>query len=129
MNCRFLPITLPLALFISGCFFLPENLKTLKNVGDSQKEINSYLSRQVKLFNRLLADLKRNALRPGISKERFIRIYGDPVISKEIAGPSGNTMLLYRHPTNYFKSDRVYLYFDREEKLLRWEYKPYAAGS
>ena len=113
-------------LAMPGCFFLPESLKTLKSVGDSQDEISAYLTKQLELFNQLLVDLKGEAVEPGISKKRFIRIYGEPILSKEVSEPSEGTVLLYRHPTEYFKSDRVYLYFDREENLVRWEYKPYS---
>jgi len=109
---------------MQGCFFLPESLKTLKSIGDSQNEIGVYLARQLKLFNQLLVDLKDEAIEPGISKARFIRVYGEPILSKEVGDPSRGTVLLYRHPTEYFKSDRVYLYFDQEENLVRWEYKP-----
>ena len=112
-----------------GCFFLPEGLRTLKSVGDSQDEISAYLAKQLRLFNQLLIDLDDEAIEPGISKERFMRIYGEPILSKEVSEPSGGTMFLYRHPTEYFTSDRVYFYFDQEENLSNWEYKPYGDGS
>jgi len=114
---------------MSGCFFLPKSLKTLKSVGDSQDEISTYLAKQLELFNQLLVDLEDEVVEPGISKKRFIRTYGEPILVKEVSEPSGGIVLLYRHPTEYFKSDRVYLYFDQEEKLVRWEYKPYRDDS
>jgi len=110
--------------FISGCFFLPERLKTLKKVGASQDEISAYLAKQLESFNQLIVDLDDEDIEPGISKKRFIRIYGEPILSKEVNEPTRGTILLYRHPTEYFESDRIYLYFDQEEKLIRWEYKP-----
>ena len=124
MKLQFLLISCLFLFATQGCFFLPESLKTLKSVGDSQERIEAYLARQLKLFNQLLVDLKDEAIEPGISKARFIRVYGEPILSKEVGDLSGDTVLLYRHPTEYFKSDRVYLYFDQEENLVRWEYKP-----
>ncbi len=124
MKFRFLLISCLFLFTIQGCFFLPESLKTLKSVGDSQERIEAYLSRQLKLFNQLLVDLKNEAIELGISKARFIRVYGEPILSKEVNEPSGGVVLLYRHPTEYFESDRVYLYFDQEENLVGWEYKP-----
>jgi len=56
---------------VSGCFFLPESLKTLKSVGDSQDEIEVYLANQTKLFNKLLINLKKECLEQGVSKESF----------------------------------------------------------
>jgi len=128
MKLRFLLISCLIVFTVSGCFFLPEGLKTLKSVGNSQEKIEAYLSRQAKLFDRLLFDLNRDAFKPGISKRRFIGIYGEPILSKVIE-PLKGTRLLYRHPTEYFKSDRVYFYFDQKGKLVRWEYKPYREGS
>ncbi len=124
MRFRFVLISCLISLSMQGCFFLPESLKTLKSVGDSQDEIEAYLARQIKLFNKLLTNLKDEALKPGISKKRFIQIYGEPILSEEVAGLRGGVKFLYRHPTEYFKSDRVYLYFDKGENLVRWEYKP-----
>jgi len=124
MKFRFLLISCLVLFAIQGCLFLPESLKTLKSVGDSQDEIETYLARQAKLFNKLLASLKDEDLEPGISKKRFIQIYGEPVLTGEVTEPLGGVKLLYRHPTKYFESDRVYLYFDQEENLVRWEYKP-----
>lgn len=125
MRFRFLLISCLILLTIPGCFFLPESLKTLKSVGDSQKEIEAYLAQQAELFDKLLFDLNNDVLGPGISKRKFIRIYGEPILSKEVTEPLKGVRLLYRHPTEYFQSDRVYFYFDQEEKLVRWEYKPY----
>lgn len=129
MKLRFLLISYLILFTMPGCFFLPESLRTLRTVGNSQDEIGTYLAKQVKFFNQLLVDLKGEAVEPGISKRKFIRIYGEPILAKDVSEPSGGIMLLYRHPTEYFKSDRVYLYFDQKEKLVRWEYKPYRDGS
>ena len=124
MRLRFLLISCLILLTIPGCFFLSESLKTLKSVGESQEEIEAYLTQQVELFDKLLFDLKNDVLEPGISKRKFMRIYGEPILSKEVIEPLKGVRFLYRHPTEYFKSDRVYFYFDQKEKLVRWEYKP-----
>ncbi|MCK4912193.1 MAG: hypothetical protein KAS05_00555 [Candidatus Omnitrophica bacterium] len=98
-------------------------MKTLKSVGDSQNEIGAYLDEQIKLFNKLVIDLENEDLEPGISKKGFISIYGEPILSKKVTEPPEGVRLLYRHPTEYFKSDRVYFYFNQEENLVYWEYK------
>ena len=125
MKFKFLSLSCLALICLSGCFFLPQSLKTLKSVGDSQKEIEIYLARQVDLFNKMLTDLNNGNLSPGISKDKFIRIYGEPILSKRVFGPPGEERLLYRHPTKYFQSDRIYIYFDEKERLTRWEYEPY----
>jgi len=125
MRFRFIIISCLILFFVSGCFFLPESLKTLKSVGDSQDEIEVYLTKQIELFNKLLIDLENEDLKLGISKINLIYIYGEPILSKNVIEPPGGVKLLYRHPTEYFQSDRVYLYFDQKDNLVRWEYKPY----
>lgn len=124
MKIKFLILSCLILFCLQGCFFLPRGLKTLKSVGSSQNKIEAYLVRQSKLFKRLLRDLNNKRLRLGSTKRRIVRRYGEPVVSKIIAEPLGGERLLYRQPTEYFKSEKVYLYFDRKEKLSRWEYKP-----
>ncbi|NQT28469.1 MAG: hypothetical protein HQ570_02610 [Candidatus Omnitrophica bacterium] len=124
MRLQFLIISCLILFTISGCLFLPESVKTLKSVGDSQKEISAYLAKQLEFFNQLLVDLNNQLIKPGTPKKIFIGTYGEPILSKRVSEPSGGSRLLYRQPTEYFKSDRVYLYFDQEENLVRWEYKP-----
>jgi hypothetical protein len=111
-----------------GCLFREDvhELLALKSVGDSQKQIDYYLTREDKLFARLLNDVKRGRLRPGIYKRSFIARYGDPVLSKELpSSAEAADVLLYRYSTKYFTSDKVYAYFDTSGKLTRWEYVPY----
>lgn len=125
MKFKILALNCLALICLSGCFFLPQSLKTLKSVGSSREQIETYLARQIVLFNKLLTDLKNKSLSSGISKNKFIRIYGEPILSKEVSGPLGGERLLYRHPTKYFQSDRIYIYFDGKKSLTRWEYKPY----
>lgn len=116
-------ILLFLLVVVGGCAKF-QALMTLKSVGDSQSEIERYLAKQEKLFNNLVRDVKENALRPGISKSQFLKTYGEPIIVSRQQSLAQQERLFYRHPTEYFTSDRVYVYFD-DGKLVRWEYKPY----
>lgn len=118
-----------LAVFISvtGCTLIrySSELMTLKSVGDSQKDIQQYLAAQEKKFSALQADVKANRLQSGVSKQDIVNVYGDPVFSRPLADDlEMYEMFLYRHPTQYFTSDRIYLYFDKDQKLTRWQYEP-----
>ncbi len=108
----------------AGCTPRIEGLLTLKRVAASQKQIDRYLNRQDKLFARLLRDLEREKIKPGLSRRHFIGRYGDPVVTKEISEPFSGTADLYRFSTQYFNSEKVYAYFDESEKLVSWEYSP-----
>jgi len=111
--------------FASGCaiFTKTEGILTLKRYSDGQVQIQRYVDRQEKFFDKLVEDLKNDKLQPGISKRKFMRSYGVPILSRA-GGDPGEEVLLYRYPTKYFNSDRVYAYFDQSGKLIRWEYKP-----
>ena len=115
-------ISLCFLVFISGCsvFSHYQELITLKRVGDSQGEIDRYLKKQEKLFYKLSNDIKNNNLKEGAKKQRILAVYGDPILSKTLEdSPLQSEVLLYRHPTNYFSSQRIYLYFNPKGKLSK----------
>lgn len=113
-----------LLLFVTGCAKL-QGLMTLKRLGDSQKQIEDYLTRQKELFDVLVADIKEGTLREGMTKRQFIKTYGEPVLTRHDESLPQQEILLYRHPTEYFTSDRVYASFNETGTLIRWEYEPY----
>ena len=111
-----------------GCSIIThsQQLFTLKSVGDSQAQIERYLDRQLEGFTDLVEDINSESLEAGISRKKIISRYFEPVLVKEAEGiPSIKEILLYRHPTECFTSDRVYLYIDESSKLSYWEYEPY----
>jgi hypothetical protein len=111
----------------SGCAFLsnPQGVMALKRYSDNQAQIQIYVDKQVKLFDKLVSDLKDQKLEVGASQKEFMHLYGEPVLLRKADDPKGGEVLLYRHPTEYFNTDRVYAYFDDTGSLIRWEYKPY----
>ncbi|MDD4954816.1 MAG: hypothetical protein PHP17_02115 [Candidatus Omnitrophica bacterium] len=117
-----------IVLLFCGCARLAhlDELLTLKSVSDSQRDIEIYLAKQEKGFTRLEGDIKNNRLRTGEFKRAIIEKYSEPVLTEKPETEKNNIkeILLYRHPTNYFKSDRIYLYFDAEGRLASWELKP-----
>ncbi|MCK4809680.1 MAG: hypothetical protein KAS99_01930 [Candidatus Omnitrophica bacterium] len=125
-------ITFPFLLFVlSGCTAIrySEQLLTLKAIGKSQREIQQYLDKQERLFYQLTEDIKNKRLKPGISKVKIIRTYGDPILSKAVDNdPSIKERLLYRRPMRAFTSNRIYLYFNNSGKLSYWEYMPFSGG-
>jgi hypothetical protein len=110
------------AFFLNGCAKM-QPLMTLKKFGDNQAQIKKYLEKQEALFDKLIEDVRGNQIKIGTSKRVFMISYGDPVVIRphEETGEE----LIYRHPTNYFSSDKVYVYFDKGKKLIRFVYKPY----
>ena len=126
---KILVFTLLALLGIQGCVLLSEEVATLKEVGKSQDQIARYLDRQEKLFAKLLDDLKNERLVVGTSKSTITSLYGESILSKEAKKPPPGKILLFRHPTKYFDSDKVYLRFDEADELIGWKYKPYNAST
>jgi len=111
-------------LFIGGCSRV-EGLLTLKELGNSQDQMQRYVDRQKTYFLKLVKDIKEKKVTIGSSVDHIVRRYGEPVLVKKGPEELSGKIFLYREPTNYFESDKVYLYFDKEEKLIKWEYEPY----
>lgn len=117
-----------LILVLGGCAIIRdfEGIMTLKRYNASQVELQRYVDRQTKLFDRLVSDIKADKLDKGTTEARIVRMYGDPIFVKNIDdGSPAKEKLLFRHPMNYFTSDKVYMYFDENKKLLYWKYVPY----
>jgi hypothetical protein len=128
MSVKFQLFVCSFFFIISGCVLIrySEQLKTLREVGKAQSEIYRYIEEQEASFYKLKETVKNNQLQLGISKEEIVASYGEPVISREVSNnPPIKEVLLYRHPTHYFSSDRIYLYFDNSDRLTYWEYKPH----
>ena len=109
---------------MSGCSKV-EGLLTLKRLGNSQDQIQRYVDQQKTYFLKLVKDIKAKKITLGLSRNDIERRYGEPVLIKEGQEELSGKVFLYREPINYFESDKVYLYFSKEEKLTKWEYKPY----
>ena len=122
-----IPVYLVIVL-LCGCAKVAHlnELLTLKRVADSQKQIEIYLAKQERGFNKLNEDIKNKVLVKGQLKRSIIAKYSEPVLTKvpEPENAGIKEILLYRHPTNYFKSDRIYLYFDNGNKLISWKVEP-----
>lgn len=117
-------MVLILVILLSGCIAISkyQALSNLKAYGDSQNEIEVYLENQTDSFVKLEQDLKNGKLKQGIAQKAILSEYGPPIFSKEIPhDPNLKNLLLYRHPTKYFTSDKIYLYIDQTDKLYAWE--------
>lgn len=102
-----------------GCCLIPEYqpLMNLKNLEEEHSRTAEGLKKDEARYYKLVRDLKEGGLKKGAAKKAIFSEYGQPVLSRQ------NT-LIYRHPTEFFSSDMVYLYFDSDEKLSSWELKP-----
>jgi hypothetical protein len=123
MHKELIAVFCPVIIFIlSGC--ATQGVMSLQRLAISQEELKEEVNTQEKFFSVLLDDLKNNRLKNGLSKEEILAKYGEPIYSKPVSGdPEKKEFLLYRHPTNYFSSELVYLYLDQNQRLCSWEIK------
>lgn len=117
------------ALFVfQGCALISKapQLLTLKRLGDSQDQMARYIEKQKKNLNKLISDVNDGKLHKGLSYQEIITAYGGPVLSwdRDPEQKGISKELLYRHPTEYFDTDRIYLYFGQDLKLSGWDYQP-----
>ncbi len=91
-------------------------LLTLKNYSDEQDKIASYVERQDKLFDELVAAIKAGSFVEKKAKEIRAR-FGDPVFTRPMDYQGvAREQWLYRY-AKAGTSDKVYLYFDSDGNL------------
>jgi hypothetical protein len=111
--------------FAAGCSSGWGNIMALRQYSAGQNEITRYVKRTESRFAVLVADIKNNNIKTGLKYNEVLSRYGEPVITWDMAAPSlASKKLLYRKPVNYFSTDRVYLYFNNYNNLVKWEYCP-----
>ncbi|RJP28059.1 MAG: hypothetical protein C4533_06205 [Candidatus Omnitrophota bacterium] len=112
-----------LCFILSGCCSILNNrVCLLKRFSANRSGIESLLNRQEDGFYRLRDDIKNNKLKTGLSKNKIISEYYSPVFSYLRDKDKNITkVLVYRHPTEYFSSELIYLFFDRRNRLTAWQ--------
>ncbi|MBP7216856.1 MAG: hypothetical protein KBA46_06195 [Candidatus Omnitrophica bacterium] len=107
-----------------GCALVQhyDEIMVLKHYGDNQREIEMLLTQQTNQFYKLREAIQGNALRKGTSKAQILAAYGEPIVCrKSKEGQEPGEVCLYRHPTEYFSSDKIFLAFDEQARLRSWE--------
>ena len=98
-----------------------ERLMTLKSLGSEQKDIHAYIEEQDTKFEALLTAVRGDALKKYAGSEAIKALYGEPIYVKRVDRQGGvQKEWLYRYATQFFDSEKVYLYFDREDSLVDW---------
>lgn len=116
-------ILLPVMLVSAGC--VPRGAVTLQNLAQSRREMKQEVQKDEASFSVLLDDLKNNRLQKGMSEAEILARYGRPIFARPVnGGAEKSEVMLYRHPTEFFSSELVYLYFDQDKKLASWQVNP-----
>lgn len=112
-------------ILLSGCVsrFNMGAIGVLKRFAKNQKEIDDYVRVQSEGFLRLQQDIGKGKLRKGLLKQEVFLKYGESIYCYHSYGETDKETCLYRHPLKFFSTDKVYLYFEEDNRLDAWELK------
>lgn len=112
------------AVFISGCVYLTHLNEAMfvKSLGDNQKEMQSQLDKEEKLYNKLRADLDSGRLGKLKQKQAIFHLYGEPALCSPTEGRAGiKETCLYRKPSGGLFAEIILLDFDARNMLCSWQ--------
>ncbi len=109
-------------LVLPGCAKLSHlrELLTLQAYSDNNEEKARFIENADQCFEALVQDLNSGRLTRTMRQEDIRRGYGVPIYDKIITGEA-RTLWMYRRQTDYAGKEKVYLYFDEQGMLIRWE--------
>lgn len=121
---RIAPYLLLVILSLSGCTII-ENLDEISTMGDYSREKDNQ-ARLVKSINAHYDKLTKVIADGHISEYKdeasFTHSFGDPILKKDLG--NGIQRWLYRYAIYRFAKDKVYVYFDHNGKMIKWEKLP-----
>lgn len=107
--------------FIGLALAYSADLKTLMEIGASQADIAKTLQRQTSIYNGIKSAIASGALKVGAAAETIRQKYGEPVIDVYDKKRDSNKWLYMPAESSHFKGEKIYLYFDKQNKLTEWE--------
>ena len=118
---KIVPYLLMALLGLSGCGIL-SNLDEISVMGDYAREKDDQ-HRLVKSINdhydALTKAIDQKVINEYKDEASFTCSFGDPILKKDLSG--GAQRWLYRYAIYRFAKDKVYVYFDRDGKMIKWE--------
>ena len=120
--------TLCLVIVAGGCTQLKQvqnldELLVLKDYADERDSQEKWVAQEEKRFQSLLAEVEQGTLARDAGRDAIAAKFGEPVVKESV--PDSDRPVerwLYRHPIQKLANDRVYLYFDDQGHLLRYEH-------
>ncbi len=102
-----------------------DELLTLKAYSDEKDAQQKWVGEENKRFERLLAAVQNDSIQRYASRDAILKDFGSPVLTDIVEDKSQSLdRWLYRHPIQKFATDRVYLYFDSNDRLVKFEHVP-----
>ncbi|MDD2927655.1 MAG: hypothetical protein PHE30_02255 [Candidatus Omnitrophica bacterium] len=114
-------------IFLPGCVYLThwDEVRFMKGLEASQKEMQAELDREQKLYNKLKADIDNGRLDKLMQKRAIFRIYGEPTLCRPAQGQGQSGVkesCIYRNPAGEgLLAEIILLNLDARERLSFWE--------
>jgi hypothetical protein len=114
-------------IFLTGCTQLKQvqnldQLLVLKEYSEEKEAQGKWIEQETENFNGILAAVRDGSIKNSPDRESIREQFGDPVIIENIEKDNAPVeQWLYRHPLQKLAFERVYLYFDSNGRLVRYE--------
>lgn len=123
--CSYLSVVV---LFSAGCTQVKQvqnldQLLVLKDYADEKDSQEKWVTEQAEKFKELAAAVENKSVNSFKDKESIRQQFGEPVLQEDIVENNIPVQRwLYRHPIQKLAEDRVYLYFDNKDQLVKAEH-------
>ncbi len=110
---------------LSGCAKVQhlDQLLTLKGLADEQVLMGKYIEEQDQKFELMIGEVEAGTLDQYLNKKKILKTFGDPIHVKHVnKNDQELESWLYRYSTQFFDSEKIYLYFDPDDNLVESEY-------
>jgi len=92
-------------------------------LADEQVKMNKYVEEQDQRFEQMLSEVQAGTLDQYLNKKKIVRAFGNPIHVKHVnKNDQELESWLYRYSTQFFDSEKIYLYFDPNDNLVESEY-------
>jgi len=99
-------------------------IRRVQAAGANADEQKKYVREADEKFEKLLAVIQSNEISQYKTQQDFLKAFGEPILKKESNLPKEYAQRwLYRYCEKMQGSEKVYLYFDAQGTLLKWEHK------
>lgn len=107
---------------ISGCANLGQRMEILSRLIELNKN-EKYKTKAIRQetinFKRVKRYINQGKIEKGISKDMAISKFGEPVLIFTEA--EGQGWVYKAGNTDWFKGEKIYLFFDQDDTLINWE--------
>lgn len=113
-------------LALTGCAKLQhlDQLLTLKGLSDEQVQMGKEIDLQDARFERLVAAVEEGSIGKYKNQKSVSGQFGPPVyIEKNEEDGRSLEVWVYRYAARFFDSPKVYLYWNQDGNLIRWDYQ------